>query len=245
MIIGLYGGSDYKEKCEQYNSEGVKLIKKAINEIQTKKTVNIAVLNCLNSFMNFWNTNIFYSKINFWKNKYGDVLLILEKGLKYFCDKRKKNYELSDCEEKIQEIMDQLEKYIVEEKDAEDIKKLNETKLLLSRYNYNTPMPIKVFFDYIDYHIRLMELKDKYEGENNKAEICRVQFIKDTIQQIGISDLYMAQIMYNKILDKILYMRSSDEYMEEIIVDLEIYRCIIKESTASEKELRFEYSTCI
>ena len=52
------------------------------------------------------------------ENEYCDVLVILEKGLKYFCDKRKKNFELSDCEEKIQEIKDELKKYIVEEKDA-------------------------------------------------------------------------------------------------------------------------------
>ena len=165
--------------------------------------------------------------------------------MKYFCDKRKKNFELSDCEEKIQEIKDELKKYIVEEKDAEDIKKLNETRLLTYLYDNNTPMPVKVLFDYIDYNVKYMELEDRYEGKNNKAEIFRMQFVKDTIQQIGISHSYMAQIMYNKILDRISYMTYSDKDMEEVIIDLEIYRCIVKESTASEKELRFEYSPCI
>ena len=112
-------------------------------------------------------------------------------------------------------------------------------------YDNNTPMPVKVLFDYIDYNVKYMELEDRYEGKNNKAEIFRMQFVKDTIQQIGISHSYMAQIMYNKILDRISYMTYSDKDMEEVIIDLEIYRCIVKESTASEKELRFEYSPCI
>ncbi len=243
MIIGFI--RDYKERGERFNLEGVKVIKRAKSEVQAKKTVNIAVLNCLNSLEDFWNTNIFYSKLVLLENKYCDVLVILEKGLKYFCDKRKKNFELSDCEEKIQEIKDELKRYIVKEKDAEDIKKLNETRLLIYLYHDNTPMPVKVLFDYIDYQVRYMELADRYEGENNKVEIFRLRFVKDTIQQIGISHSYMAQIMYNKILDRISYMTNSDEDMEEVIINLEIYRCIVKESTASEEELRFRYSPCI
>ncbi len=243
MIIGFM--MDYKERSERFNLDGVEVIKRAKSEVQAQKTVNMAVLNCLNSLEDFWNTNIFYSKLVFLENEYCDVLVILEKGLKYFCDKRKKNFELSDCEEKIQEIKDELKKYIVEEKDAEDIKKLNETRLLTYLYDNNTPMPVKVLFDYIDYNVKYMELEDRYEGKNNKAEIFRMQFVKDTIQQIGISHSYMAQIMYNKILDRISYMTYSDKDMEEVIIDLEIYRCIVKESTASEKELRFEYSPCI
>lgn len=245
MIIGFYRGKDYKEICERYNSKGVELIRKAKSEVQAKKTVNIAVLNCLNSFESFWNINIFYSILYPWEDKCCDVLLILEKGLKYFSDKRKKKFELADCEEKIQEIKVELKKYIVEQKDAEDIKKLNETLLLLPLYHHNDPMPVKVLFDYIDYEVRYMELKDKYEGEDNKAFISRVQFVKDIIQQIGISDSYMAQIMYNKICEKISYCLGLDKQMEEVITELEIYRCIVKESTASEKELRTEYSPCI
>ena len=188
MIIGFI--RDYKERGERFNLEGVKVIKRAKSEVQAQKTVNMAVLNCLNSLEDFWNTNIFYSKLVFLENEYCDVLVI-----SYF-------------EDAIKTLKDELKKYIVEEKDAEDIKKLNETRLLTYLYDNNTPMPVKVLFDYIDYNVKYMELEDRYEGKNNKAEIFRMQFVKDTIQ-------------------------------------LEIYRCIVKESTASEKELRFEYSPCI
>lgn len=143
MIIGFGSVKDYERICEWYNLKGGELIKKAKSEVQAKTTVNIAVLDCLNSFEDFWNTNVFYSKLSLYEYKCCDVLLILEKELKYFCDKRKKKLELADCEGKIQEIIDGLNKYIVNEKDAEDIKRFNETRPTF--YSYNAPMPSKAF----------------------------------------------------------------------------------------------------
>ena len=245
MIIGFDSKYKFKRTCERYNSKGVELIKKAKDEVKAKSTVNIAVLNCLNSFEDFWNSNIFYSKLDDWNDECCDVLRVLEKGLRYFCDKRRKKLELSYCEEEIQKMMEELKKYIVEEKDAEDIEEIIEKKDKEISYSYNESMPSQVLFDYIDCNIRKMELLDKYEGENNKAEILKFQFVKDRIQQLGISDSYMAQILYREIKGELSWGSRWDDEMEEIILYLEIYSCVIKESTVSEKELRFRYSPCI
>ena len=69
---------DYKERSERFNLDGVEVIKRAKSEVQAQKTVNMAVLNCLNSLEDFWNTNIFYSKLGEWA-RYLNTYLI------FFC----------------------------------------------------------------------------------------------------------------------------------------------------------------
>lgn len=233
--------------CALYHNEGMRLIEDA-NNMAKKRTEDARILNALKSLKNLWETKNFYSEISYSPEAYyGELLTILENGLRFFYDKRRKNITFAVCEEKLGETVKQLKKYILDEKEVENIRKINKRKR--ERSNYKRVMTFQDFSENLDCDIKEYKIlskynyKDKYKVECYKKRVKRYQGIQDVVQEIGGSDSYMAQIIYEELMNELARSCGASSYKLSSL--LKLYRCVVKESTASEKELWLEYSPCI
>ncbi len=244
MVIGFR----FEEKCELYYNEGIRLIENA-SSMAEKKTEDVRILNALKSLKVLWETKNFYSQVSYsLKACYGELLTILNNELRFFSDKRRKNITFAECEEKMRETVKQLEKYILDEKEVEYIREINKRKG--ERTTYTRVMTSQKFLEKLDLKIKELEIIVKYDNQDRYANRCqqesikKYQGIKEVIQKSGVSDSYMAQIVLQELMNE-LDRWNGFSVVHKIPLLLEIYRCIVKESTASEKELRMEYSPCI
>lgn len=243
MIISF---SDDKY-CALYYNEGMRLIENA-NNMAKKRTEDVRILNELKSLKILWETKNFYSKISYSPEAYyGELLTTLENGLRFFYDKRRKNITFAVCEEKLGETVKQLKKYMLDEKEVENIREINKRKR--EKSTYERVMTFQNFIENLDYDINEYKIlskynyKDKYQVECYKKRVKGYQSIRDAVQEIGGSDSYLAQIIYKELMNKLENWYGTPSY--DISLLLKLYRCVVKESTASEKELRLEYSPCI
>lgn len=252
MLISFGNGGSYEMDQNWDYQKGIELIENARNIVKEKSTIDMAILDGLNSLKNFWESNVFFSKLY---GGYGmavrEPLMVLKEGLRYFTDKRR-NLKFSDCEKKFQELFDNLGTYCLEEKEVQTINDINEMDKWLM--DVGDSISSQEFLKYADYAVKKTKLLDRYTSGNYEKPISGQEFIIDTVQELGMSDSYIVQILYKR-LAGILQRISREElsvwedyrirkYEIEIAQNLEMYRCIIDESLASKKELIMEYRPC-
>ena len=240
VVNMLFGIEKVRWWNEEYYSDGIKFIENAKKSVKDRKTVDFNVLNGLDSIKNFWTSNNFFTEYSC------KPLSILKNELKFFHDKRRK-MQFSDCEQVFKDLLDKLGKCIVEEKDLEDLKEIYEKEKEYEsfRFGHGETMTSQNLIRYIDYRIRKFELSDKYTDSNSEKEISKYQFVKEKIQEFGTSDSYMAQVIYKYIQNELDY---TSEYcygdMSNLILILEVYSFVVKESTDSREELLLKFSPC-
>ena len=206
-----------------------------VRESLEQRNIEERVINGLDSIKDFWNSYDFYSS-----SEECEPYLILEKVLDYFADKRRTKY--ADCEIRVKELFDKLREYLIEDKNIKQIKEIIERKEEMDR-RYYEPMTAEDFFDNIDYAIKEMELLDKYTSSNHEKEISIHHFVKDTMIKFGISDSYAAQALYKRIDATLDRRYEASKNMPSIILELEMYRCVIKQSMGTKNEVlgKFNY----
>lgn len=258
MLISFGYGNSFDMDCDLHYQEGIELIENVKNIVKEKNTIDMAVLKGLSSLKDYWESNVFFSEIyGGYRDFRGQPLTILKEGLSYFSDKRRK-LKFSDCGERLQELFDSLKTYVVEEKEIQAINEINQVVLQHNDHMsiiYDIPMTSQDFLKYAECMVKKTGLLDRYTNKDYKRAISRQRFIINTVQEIGISDSCMAQILYSKLANNIRSMEREENdtsywsyftsEMEETARNLEIYRCIIDESSASKKELLMEYRPCI
>lgn len=171
---------------------------------------------------------------------------VIEKGLTYFKDARRTKYE--DSEIIVQELLGGLKQYFIEDKDVKLIEEINKRREK-DFYCYDErgeTITAEEFFDNIDYKINEMELLDRYTDSNHEKEISIHQCVKDTVERIGISDSYVAQVLYKKMKEILKERHGVVKNMPSAILGLEMYRCVIKQSMGTKDEIlekfRFQFS---
>lgn len=215
------------QKDYSYNL-GLQLIDN-VREGLEQRNIEERVINELDSIKDFWNSSDFYST-----PEEREPYLILRGMLDYFLDKRKKKF--LDCEEKVQNLFRELEVYLIDKDDVEVMKGE------IIQDSYGETATKELFFKNINCRIRKLEIADKYTGSDHKEEISRYKFVENTVKGFGTSDSYMAQCLYRK-LDRYRGEKcEANDGVPGIIVTLEIYRCIVKKSTAKENELLAKYN---
>lgn len=156
--------------------------------------------------------------------------------------------QFSDCEQVFKDLLDKLGKYVIEENDMKDLKEIyeKEKEYETFSFDYSETMTLQNLLRYIDFKIRKLELLDKYTDSNNEKEISKYQFVKEKIQEFGTSDSYMAQVIYRYLFDDALDYARQYCYgnMSNLILILEVYSFVVKESTDSREELLLKFSPC-
>ena len=208
---------------------------KSVREGLERRNVEERVIKDLDSIKDFWKAQDFYSS-----SEGCEPCLILEKALTYFVDERRTKY--ADCEIRVKELFDKLREYLIEDKNIKQIKEIIERKEEMDR-RYDEPMTAEDFFGNIDYAIKEMKLLDKYTGSNHEKEISIHYFVKDTMIKFGISDSYAAQALYKRIDATLDRRYEASKNMPSIILELEMYRCVIKQSMGTKNEMlgKFNY----
>ena len=139
----------------------------------------------------------------------------------------------SDCDERVQKLFSELKE------DVEAIKKKIGTEGLS---DFQETATAEYFFENINYKIRKLEIADKYIGSNHEEQIFRYRFVENTVKRYGISDSYVAQHLYY-VLNRYDGDRCEvDDGIPRIISALEMYRCVVKKSTAKRDEILEKYS---
>ena len=229
MILGIKEVDGNMKFYEEYGYEwGIRRIK-YVRESLEQRNIEERVIKELESIEDFWNSNNFYST-----SEESEPYLMLEKVLAYFEDTRRTKY--ADCETRVKELFDKLREYFIEDKDIKLIKEIDERKKEIDDQCYET-MTSEKFFENIDCRIKEMELLDRYTDSNHEKGISIYQFVKDTVVRLGISDSYVAQVLYSEMKRSLEEEYKTSKDMPDIVLELEMYRCVIKQSIGTKNEV--------
>lgn len=218
--------------------EGLELIEKARKYTKEKKLVDVRVLESLDSIEEFWVTENMYSS-------FMQPVNILSKALHYFSTRRK-NIKFSDWNKICQGLLEELKQFLISEEDMKVLDKFQKKLYSVTELIMLEKITIEEFEARIECEITKFQLESKFEGSDREKEVAMYKFVKETVSAYGVSETYMAQIFYRKLIKDLYDATGSDkEDMEKLALDLETYRCIVKKSTASKEELLQKYSPCV
>lgn len=217
MIFRIYEDRRCIVSRDEFDYEwGLKEIK-SVREGLERRNVEKRVIKDLDSIQKFWESNNLMVKLGDC-NPYG----ALKKVLAHFTDERRTKF--LDSGERIQKLLNKLRECIIEEKDLEVIKKIEDIEK-------GTIMTAEEFLDNVDYEVKMLEIADRYNGSNHEKEIIRYQFVKDAVKRFGVSDSNLAMILLRKIRESLRHEFKESEDIPDIVLELEAYRCLVKGST--------------
>lgn len=217
MLFRIYEDRRCIVSREEFDYEwGLKEIK-SVKESLERRNVEERVIKDLDSIQKFWESNNLMEKFGD-SNPYN----VLKKDLAHFTDERRTKF--LDSGERVQKLLNELRECIIEEKDLEVIKKIEE-------FEKGTIMTVEEFLDNIDYEAKVLEIADRYYGSNHEKEIIRYQFVKDAVKRFGVSDSNLVMILLRKIRESLRHEFKASEGIPDIVLELEAYRCVVKGST--------------
>ncbi|MBO5388414.1 MAG: hypothetical protein J6A59_09775 [Lachnospiraceae bacterium] len=224
---------------ERGYTEGLEMIEHAKKYIMEKQEIDERVLASLGELKEFWSSATLYFA-------YGtDCNSILAGALDYFSNRRK-NIKFSDWNKIYQKLIVDLKENIISANDMEIINRIRNSKYLEDVDVFADEITAEEFFERIDCKILSLALEAKYESANNDKEIQMYEFVRNKVNEFGVSDSYVVQFLYKKLWERLeIASEVSEKDKLELARTLEIYRCAVNESVDSKNELMKKYTFSI
>lgn len=230
MLIGIDG--KYEDKYEA----GLKKIEEVKEQLEQNQPVDVRVLESLEELKQFWcSENLFFD--------FGtDCRTDLYRALEYFSSRRK-IIKFSDWNKICQDLIAKLQALIIEDEDMKVIEKINDWSLYGVNFAKRKGSISEKFFTMIESRISGLLLEEKYAKKDNKWEIARCEYVAKVVKECGVSDSYIASILYEKIWDSLERGRCGNkEDKLQLIKYLELYRHTVNTATESLEELLDKYN---
>lgn len=219
-------------------NECLRAIENAEECVKSKEIVEEEVLGSLNSLKNF----LISEKI-FWSIGTGTKLRdTLNHSLAFFT-KRKKYIRFKEWNPYYQKVLSIMKTKVITDDDWDSIQKI---RAYLESRPINVPYTFEKICSDIYYEILKLKIESRYADEyyipGFKNKIALYEFVERKVKSFGNSDSYMAQLYYKKVLFDLYDVSEYHSYsVKKLLLDLEICRCMVKESKNSEEELLKEY----
>lgn len=219
-------------------SKCLRAIKNAEECVKSKEIVEEEVLESLNSLKNF----LISEKI-FWSIDAGRELMDTFKNSLKFFTMRKKYIRFKEWNSHYQKLLSKMKTKMITDDDWDSIQKI---RAYSESIPINAPYTFERICSDIYYEILKLKIESRYADEHYipdfKNKIALYEFVERKVKSFGNSDSYMAQLYYKKVLFDLYDVSKDDSYsVKKLLLDLEICRCMVKESKNSEKELLKEY----
>lgn len=224
---------------ERGYTEGLEMIENAKKYTMEKQEIDERVLISLDELKEFWSSTTLYFS-------YGtNCNSILAGALDYFSNRRK-NIKFSDWNKIYQKLIVDLKETIISANDMEIINKIRNSKYLEDVDVFADEITAEEFFERIDCKILSLALEAKYERANNDKEIQMYEFVRNKVNEFGVSDSYVIQFLYKKLWERLeIASEVSEKDKLELARTLEIYRCAANVSVESKDELMKKYTFSI